>query len=103
MQPDQEPPRLGSGKQQSPSLLARILAIAASAVVLIGAVAVSFVLFAVALTVIVVVAGYVWWKTRDLRKQLRDRAAPTGGDVIEGTVNWSRDVEEVASRKDPRQ
>jgi len=101
MQPDQEPLRPGDGEHQSPSLLARILAIAASVVVLIGAVAVSFVLFAIALTVIVAFGIYVWWKTRHLRRQLRAEPPP-GGNVIEGQVNWSKDVADTESKKDPR-
>jgi hypothetical protein len=101
MQPDQEPPQLGRGAHPPPSLLARILAVAASVAVLIGAVAVSFVLFAVALTVIVAFGIYVWWKTRHLRRQLRTRAPP-GGTVIEGQVNWREDVDETESKNNPR-
>ena len=101
MQPDQKPPLVGHGQPQPPSLLARILAVVASVAVLIGAVAVSFVLFAVALTALVTLGIYVWWKTRHLRKQLRARAPP-GGTVIDGEVNWRKDVDETQSKKNPR-
>jgi Flp pilus assembly protein TadB len=101
MQPEQEPPQLGSGEHKPPSLLARILAVVASVAVLIGAVAVSFVLFVVALTVIATLVIYVWWKTRHLRRQLRTRPPP-GGTVIEGEVNWREDVDETKAKKNPR-
>jgi hypothetical protein len=101
MQTDREPPRLGFGGNRLPSLLAKVLAVVASIVVLVGAVAVSFVLFAVALTVIVAFGVYVWWKTRHLRRELRTRAPP-GGDVIEGQVNWREDVDVTESKKEPR-
>jgi uncharacterized protein (DUF58 family) len=101
MQPNQEPPRLGHGERKPPGLLARILAVTVGLLVLIGAVAVSFVLFAIALTVLLAFGIYVWWKTRDLRRQLRT-TPPSDGDVIEGQVNWSRTVDETESKKDPR-
>jgi len=44
----------------------------------------SVMLFAVVLTAGAVVWGYLWWKTRDLRKQMRDH--PPGGLIIEGEV-----------------
>jgi hypothetical protein len=44
----------------------------------------SVLLFAVALTAGVMAWGYLWWRTRELRKQMRKH--PTGGVVIEGEV-----------------
>jgi Flp pilus assembly protein TadB len=92
MPPDREPPQLENGGRQSPSLLTKILAVAASIVVLVGAVAISFVLFTIALTVIVAFGVYVWWKTRHLRRRLRT-APPNESTVIEGQVNWREDVD----------
>ncbi len=44
----------------------------------------SLVIFA-ALAVIALLAGsYLWWKTRALRRQMRER--PRGGRIIEGEV-----------------
>ncbi len=49
------------------------------------------VLFSVVLLVVVAVVGlgvwaWLWWKTRKLRRAVRDAAseAPTGGQIIEG-------------------
>ncbi len=100
-----EPPQLGQpggrpgGRRPSSGLLARILTIAAGALVLIGAIAVSLVVFAVLLVVVLGVGIYFWWKTRHVRKQMREqmqmgeqmrRQAPPNpradGDVIEGEV-----------------
>jgi hypothetical protein len=39
--------------------------------------------------------GYLWWKTRDLRRQMRER--PPGGRVIEGEV-----IRDTASRDEIR-
>lgn len=70
-------------------LLTRILAVAGGAIVLAGAVAISLVVFAIALAGIVIFGLYVWWKTRHLRKQLREQHANgpvVDDDVIEGEV-----------------
>jgi O-antigen/teichoic acid export membrane protein len=85
---DEERPRLtGSGERfrvHAPDWVGRLLALAASGVVLVVAVAFSLMLFAVALATLLLVWGYVWWKTRELRKRIRER--PSGGRVIEGEV-----------------
>ncbi|HRQ57082.1 MAG TPA: hypothetical protein PLN31_06670 [Azoarcus taiwanensis] len=52
----------------------------------------SVVLFAAALTAGAVAWGYLWWKTRAVRKTMRDN--PPGGLVIEGEV--IREVDETA-------
>jgi predicted membrane protein len=89
-----------------PGLFTRILTVAAGVLVLIGAVAISFVVFVIALAVLIMVGGYVWWKTRHLRRQLKEqlnaqrsdtpRADVPRGDIIEGEVIHKRD-------SDPRQ
>jgi membrane protein implicated in regulation of membrane protease activity len=65
-------------------LLTKALAVAVGVTLLIGAVAISFVLFAVALTGLLILGIYVWWKTRELRRELKSRMRR--GDVIEGEV-----------------
>jgi hypothetical protein len=90
--PDDEQRKLEYGGRQFPSLLTKVLAVAASIVVLIGAIAISFVLFTAALTVIVAFGIYLWWKTRHLRRQLRE-GVPPGGTVIEGEVTRREDVD----------
>ncbi len=55
------PPPSGRWRGFSSSLLARILTVAAGILVLIGAVAISFVVFVIALTVLLVFGLYPWW------------------------------------------
>ncbi len=92
-----EPPQLGyrNGPRRSSGLLARILTVATGALVLIGAIAISIVVFAFALVVILGVGLYLWWKTRTIRKQMREQvreppmpppSSTHQGDVIEGEV-----------------
>jgi hypothetical protein len=45
----------------------------------------SVLLFAVVATVGVVAWGYLWWRTRELRRRMRAHP-PGGGVVIEGEV-----------------
>jgi Flp pilus assembly protein TadB len=67
------------------SLFARVLAIAAAAVLLVGAIAVSILVFAVALTALTVLGVYLWWRTRELRRAMRmarARSEPIEGEII---------------------
>lgn len=57
-----------------PSLLAKILAVVMGAALLVVGFAVSLVMLAVVLGASIVIGGFVWWKTRDLRKRLREQA-----------------------------
>ncbi len=96
------PPRRGP---LTPGPLGRLLGIVAGTVLAIGALFVSMIAFAVIVVVAAIVGGWLWWRTRDLRKQLRsemarmqqamERAAPgqqpsrdadpaRGGDVLDG-------------------
>ena len=65
-------------------IIGKILATLASAVVLVVAFMVSLLVFAAVAAVALVIFGYLWWKTRALRKQMREH--PRGGRVIEGEV-----------------
>lgn len=71
-------------------ILARLLAIIAGAALFVGAFVFSVFLFAVAVVLGAAVAGYFLWKTRHVRRQLRERH--DSRDVIEGTVLSSREV-----------
>lgn len=83
---------------KSPGLLARIFAILAAALIAIVSLMFSIVVFAIALAIGAVVWGWLWWKTRELRKQMRQdplfreaarqaaQGTPGQGDVIEGVV-----------------
>jgi membrane protein implicated in regulation of membrane protease activity len=71
---DGEPARRGA--------LGRAIA-AAAGVVLVGAgILLSMLLFAVLAGTALLVGGYLWWKTRELRRQLQERS----GRIIEGEV-----------------
>ncbi|CAD6553696.1 hypothetical protein LMG28727_05569 [Paraburkholderia kirstenboschensis] len=78
MQFDKQQERLGqSGATMRPgprSLLAKVLAVVIGAALLVVGFAVSLVMLAVVLGAGVVIGAFVWWKTRDLRKQLREQA-----------------------------
>ena len=65
-------------------LIGKIVTAVASIAVLAVALLFSIVFFAVVLTIALLGGGYVWWKTRALRKQMQER--PSGGRVIEGEV-----------------
>jgi uncharacterized protein HemX len=56
------------------SLLAKALAAVIGAALLVVGFAVSLVLLAVILGAGIVIGGLVWWKMRDLRKQIREQA-----------------------------
>lgn len=66
-------------------IFAKVLAVAASAVLLVSSIALSLIVFAFALTLLLAGGLYLWWKTRALRKHLRTQS-PQKGVVIEGEV-----------------
>lgn len=85
----------------SGGLVQKIVAVATTLLLFGLALMFSVVLFAVVLTVGAAVWGYMWWKTRALRKAMRERMdgrmggsyadsaraqPPGGGMVIEGEV-----------------
>lgn len=89
---EDEPARIGHDTTRSRSgvhsFVSKVIAIAAAAVLLVGAVVLSIVAFAAIAAALLVVGIYLWWKTRDLRKRMR-AANPGGnvaGNVIEGEV-----------------
>jgi hypothetical protein len=48
-----------------------------------GTIALSIFVFLAVAVAAMLVGGYLWWKTRPLRRQLRERQ-PLGGRIIEG-------------------
>ncbi len=87
MQFDPQRPQLGhrdSLGSRAQGIVVKALTAVAAAVALIGAIAISIVVFAVVLTALFVFGLYVWWKLRQLRRQAPSRFA--SGDVIEGVV-----------------
>lgn len=100
----------GSPGSRPPGILAKALAAVATVIVAIAAFMFSIVIFAVALTVGLLIWGYLWWKMRGLRKRMesemrdfqgfaRERGKPgDSGDVIEGVV--IREVDDEAPSND---
>jgi Flp pilus assembly protein TadB len=81
--------RNSQGDIEPPGLLGRVAAAIVGAIALVVAFMFSVVALAVVSVIIVIVSviiviavGYLWWKTRDLRRQLREN--PPGGRVIDG-------------------
>jgi threonine/homoserine/homoserine lactone efflux protein len=78
----------GSRPVHAPGLLGKVVTIAAGVVLLLAVFMFSLLVFAIVVTGGLLVLGYLWWKTRDLRKQIREQMGerPTGERVIEGEV-----------------
>ena len=74
---------------QPPGLLAKVLTLAVSAVVLVVAFMFSVVALAIVSVVVLIAVAYLWWKTRDLRRRLREN--PPGGRVIDGDTIRDQD------------
>jgi hypothetical protein len=87
--------RIGDGGQgKRPGLLQRVLGTFAGIVVLAGAFMLSAVVLAFVAATALAGGIYLWWRTRELRKQLSERMRdppPPGGRIIEGEV--IRDIE----------
>jgi len=79
----------GSYPPPAQGLMGRIVTSAAAVVLLVGAFVVSVFVFAIVATAVLLVGGYLWWKTRELRRQLRAQK----GRVIEGEVVRDRSTQ----------
>ena len=64
--------------------LGRILATVASFAVLVAAFMLSLVIFAAVAAIALIAGAYLWWKTRELRRQMREQSR--GGRIIDGEV-----------------
>lgn len=79
----------GSAISRAKNLALKTLVVLGGALMLASAFLLSLVFLAIGLAVVLVVGGYLWWQTRELRKQMRERMAgraQPGGVVIEGEV-----------------
>jgi len=65
-------------------ILGKFLTAVASGAVLVVAFMLSLLIFAAVAAIALLVGGFLWWKTRALRRQMRER--PPGGRVIDGEV-----------------
>jgi ABC-type bacteriocin/lantibiotic exporter with double-glycine peptidase domain len=89
---DEQFRHIGNGprfRAPASGLLGKILTTVASAAVLVVAFMLSLVVFVTVAAIALLVGGYLWWKTRAVRRQMRERQP--GGRVIDGEV--MRDVE----------
>ena len=68
----------------SSGLLDKVLTFATGAVLLVAGLMLSLVVFTLAAIAAGLILGFLWWKTRDQRRQLRERRS--GGRVIDGEV-----------------
>jgi Flp pilus assembly protein TadB len=97
---DHEMRRLGYDRRRlgwaAQSFVGKALTFAAAAVLLVAAIAISLAVFAVAMIGVLVVGAYIWWRTRDLRKQMR--ASSSDSNVIEGRVIEGQVVREMHAR-----
>ena len=75
---------------QQPGFLAKALALVGGAALLVLGFMFSLVLIAMAVVLVAGVWAYLWWKTRELRRRLREHQAttaaeaPRGGQVFDG-------------------
>lgn len=78
----------GQRPKRAQSLPGKILTLALSAAFLLAALTFSLVIFAILAVGGLLVWIYFWWKTRELRRQLRDRPLDIhdDGQIIEGEV-----------------
>jgi predicted membrane protein len=79
------------------NFFATAVAIITGAVLVAGAFVISVVFFAIILAIGLVLGGYLFWKTRHLRKQMRQQNGER--DVIEGTVISSEEIHTPEIRK----
>jgi 4-hydroxybenzoate polyprenyltransferase len=94
MQLDESRERIGyrgSAVSRAKLLAAKALVVLGGTLMLASAFVLSVVFLAIGLAVVLTVGGYLWWKTRELRRQIRarmqDQSQPwSAGDVIEGEV-----------------
>lgn len=78
------------------SLPPTVLTFVSVAVLLVAAFMFSLLVFAILASVGVLVWGYLWWKTRELRRQMREQ--PPGGRVIEGEAIRDDESHDKAER-----
>lgn len=79
----------GSAISRAKELALKALMVVGAGVVLASAFAISLVFLTIGLAVVLAFWGYLWWQTRDLRRQMRARMGSPPrrtGEIIEGEV-----------------
>jgi len=67
-----------------PGLLGKVITFVTGAALLVVGLMFSLLVFALAATAAGLILGYLWWMTREQRRQMREY--PSGGRVIEGEL-----------------
>jgi hypothetical protein len=108
MYPDEPRARIayrGSAISRAKTFAVKAFVVLGGAVMLVSAFMVSLVFLAIGLAVVLIFGGYLWWKTRELRSQLRERMQgqqQPAGDVIEGEVIRDEPTGATVQRERPR-
>ena len=77
----------GSAISRAKHLGLKALVVVGAAVTLVSAFAISLVFLAIGLVAVLTVGGYLWWQTRELRRQMRaGLQSRASGVVIDGEV-----------------
>jgi hypothetical protein len=90
---DESRARIGhqaSAVSRAKQIALKALIVVGGALMLASAFVLSLAFLAIGLIVVLTVGGYLWWQTRELRKQMRARMeqlhTQPGGRIIEGEV-----------------
>jgi FtsH-binding integral membrane protein len=92
MHPDEPRARIvyrGGAVSRVKHVALKALVVLGGVVMLASAFVVSLAFLAIGLAVVLIFGGYLWWQTRELRRQVRARMQgqpQPGGDFIEGEV-----------------
>jgi predicted PurR-regulated permease PerM len=96
----------GSSASRAKHLALKVLVALGGVVMLASAFVISLVFVAFVLAFVLAIGGYLWWQTRELRRQMRARMQEqpqSVGEVIEGEVIEGEAIEvETISREETR-
>jgi hypothetical protein len=107
-------PPTQSTSSRAMQVVAKAVALIGGVVLLVSALALSLIFFAALIVVGVLIGGYLWWKTRELRKEIRtqfesvrpvhaDRSKGSAMDdgIIEGEILGRGAPDETQSARNP--
>jgi hypothetical protein len=90
---------------RAPGIVGKAAAVIGGAILLLSTLALSILFFAVLIVAGVLVGGYLWWKTRELRKQIRTQLSSgetLQGEIIEGEIIEGEIIVEDTPERDTR-